>query len=477
MRTLLDFLSDAGKPAAPAVIEPVEDGFRLRADIYAWGRIELLLTACVFHEGDCMPRGTVLLHRLSVRQGGSDYAANLSYSLPDEEEQPVRQLVFACGRLETQERLLRYTEHTGLPRAALLREQTAMFSLQLLTKAFALDEDGLTQAERELLDAAWLAVMNASPEYADALAALYGEESLERESRIREMRACAQIENSAPLREAIEAFHEADEIGDGPRLRRAQAELLRIFENPACVELHRFYHRVFDAFLQANETFAPREETEGTTACLRFLDVFLREAGFTGLFPHYRRQRRGRGEYVSFAWSLALEREEAVPLLHLIGGQATLTERALGPIPFAESNAFDCEWKTAEGRCAVLGAFSNLAEEHRLLQEALRAFDGEPLPVDRQSVPLKAAFSFAGAGALAGAGTAILLYLMLACALFVGKLMGRTARWMLLTQAPFRGGLLLAAVLLDALAAVFYLYHVSRYPLGGKNRRGPRQGE
>lgn len=474
MRTLLDFLSDAGKPAAPAVIEPAEGGFRLRADLYAWGRIELLLAACVFPEGACMPRGTVLLHRFSARREGQGYAAHLSYSLPDEDAPAEQNLSFFCGRFEAQEQLLRYTEHAGLPRAALLREQTAMFSLQLLTKAFALDEGGLTQAERELLDAAWFAVMNASPEYADALAALYGEEGLEQESRIREIRACAQIENSAPLREALESFHEADEIGDERRLRHAQTQLLRIFENPACVELHRFYHRLFDAFLRANEAFTPQGEAEETAGCLQFLDSFLREAGFTGVFPHYRRQREGRGEYVSFAWSLAMEQGEAVPLLHLIGGQAALTEQSLGPIPFGQSNAFDCEWRTAGGRCAILGAFSHLPEGRRILQEALWAFDGKALPVGRRIVPLGAVLSLAGVGALTGAGGTLLLYLLLACALFVGKLMGRAARWILLTQARFWGGLLLAAVLLGALAAVLYLYHISRYPLGGGARRGQR---
>lgn len=475
MRTLLDFLSDAGKPAAPAVAVPAGGSLRLCAELYAWGRIELLLSECTFPAEGRVPKGTVLLHRFSIRPEEPGYTAALAYSLPEEEEAQEIRLAFSCGAFQAEEQLLRYTEHAGLPQAALLREQAAMFSLQLLTKAFALDEDGLTQAERELIDAAWFAVMNASPEYADELAALYGEEGLEQESRVREIRACAQIENSAPLRAAIEAFHEADEIGDERRLRQAQRELLRIFENPACVELHRFYHCLFDAFQQANEAFAPRGETEGTAACLQFLDTFLRGAGFSGAFPHYRRQRGGRGEYVSFAWSLAMEQGEPVPLLHLIGGQAALAERALGPVPFAQSNAFDCEWTTAQGRCAILGAFTSLAEERRLLHEALRALDGKALPVGSQAVPPRAVLSFAGAGALLGAGGTLVLYLLLACALSVGKLMGRTARWALLTQGRFWGVFLLAAVLLGALAAVLYLYHISRYPLGGHaGRRGNR---
>ena len=116
----------------------------------------------------------------------------------------MQTLDFTCSHIRATEQLLRYTEHVGLPAAALLREQTAMFSLQLLTKAYALDDSGLTPQERELLDGAWFAVMNAPPEYADTLAALYGENGLEEESRIREVRACAQIESSSFLKETIE---------------------------------------------------------------------------------------------------------------------------------------------------------------------------------------------------------------------------------------------------------------------------------
>ena len=130
-----------------------------------------------------------------------------------------------------------------------------MFSLQLLTKAYALDDSGLTPQERELLDGAWFAVMNAPPEYADTLAALYGENGLEEESRIREVRACAQIESSSFLKETIEAFHEADEIGDIGRLRKAQSDLFRILEDPANQELHRFYHSLFDAFCGQTRPF------------------------------------------------------------------------------------------------------------------------------------------------------------------------------------------------------------------------------
>lgn len=127
----------------------------------------------------------------------------------------------------------------------------------------------LRHRSRELLDGAWFAVMNAPPEYADTLAALYGENGLEEESRIREVRACAQIESSSFLKETIEAFHEADEIGDIGRLRKAQSDLFRILEDPANQELHRFYHSLFDAFLRANEAFPPRRETEETQACLQ----------------------------------------------------------------------------------------------------------------------------------------------------------------------------------------------------------------
>lgn len=475
MRTLLDFLADAGKPALPAAIEPVLGGFRLCADIYAWGRIELLLTDCAFRAEESLPLGAVMLHRFSARREGERDAASLTFSVSDEADAPQTKLAFTCGRLEARERLLPYTEHAGLPGAALLREQTALFSMQLLTKAFALDEDGLTQAERELLDCAWFAVMNASPAYADELAALYGEEGLEQESRIREIRACSHIENSGPLREALEAFHEADESGDGQRLRRAQTQLLRLFENSASMELHRFYHSLLDAFLRANEAYVPRGETGEAAACLQALDAFLTQAGFTGVFPHYRRRRGQRGEYVSFAWSLAWREAEAVPLLHLVGGTSDLIDGALGPIPFGQSNAFDCEWTTAKARCAILGACASVAQERRLLQEAMQAFEGKALPVGKKDVPPRAALPFLGTGALIGAGGALLLYLLLACALFVGKLMGRTARWMLLTQMRFWGVFLLAAVLLGALLAVLYLYHVSRYPLGRRARREERQ--
>lgn len=470
MRTLFDFLADAGKPAMPAVIEAIDGGFRLCAEIYAWGKITLLLTGCSFREGEVMPQGALMMHRFCAQQEGEQYTAILYYSLFDEELPQEKNLVFYCKQLGAKEQLLRYTEHAGLPEAALLREQTAMFSLQLLTKAFALDEDGLTQAEQALLDSAWLAVMNASPEYADALAALYGEDGLEQESRIHEIRACSQIENSEPLKAALEAFHEADETGDEKRIRSAQTALFQIFGDPACPELHSFYHRLFDAFLQANESFEPRRESESTAACLQFIDEFLREAGFMGAFPHYRRQRGQRGEYVSFAWSLDFAQEEAVVMLHLVSGTAFLIENALGPVPFAQSNAFDCEWMTAKSRCAILGACSNLEEERRLLQEALQALDGKALPVSKKIVPPKAALSFAGVGALLGTGGTLLLYLLLACALFVGRLMGRTARWALLTQMSFWGVFLLAAVLLGALVSVLYLYHVSRYPLGGRYR-------
>lgn len=469
MRTLLDFLSDTGKPEMPAVVEPVDGGFRLYAEIYAWGNITILLTSCAFCEGETLPQGALMLHRFSCGKEGERYTVFLSYSLFGSDAAREQHLAFTCLHIETTEQLLRYTEHAGLPAAALLREQTALFSLQLLTKAYALDESGLTPQEQSLLDGAWFALMNAPPEYADTLAVLYGEDGLEEESRIREIRACAQIENSAPLKAALEAFHEADEAGDERRLRRAQTELFQILENPACRELHSFYHRLFDAFLRANEAFPPRRESEGTEACLQFLDAFLREAGFTGVFPHYRRRRGLRGEYVSFAWSLDLEPENPAAMLHLIGGTASLMDDAAGPIPFAQSNAFDCEWTTAKGHCAILGAFSTMAQEQQLLQEALQAFEGKALPVGQRIVPAKAALSFAGVGALAGSGVTLLLYLPIVCALFVGKLMGRAPRWLLLTQMRFWGCFLLAAVLLGALAALLYLYHISRYPLGKRN--------
>lgn len=471
MRTLFDFLADTGRPAVPAMIALEKDSFRLTAEIYAWGKIRIRLAGCSLPEGDAMPQDAFLLRRFCAQKGEGQYAVQLTYFPFDCSEAEAVTLSFTCRELAVNEQLLRYTEHAGLPGAALLREQTAMFSVQLLTKAFALDEDGLTPEEQSLLDGAWLAVMNAPAEYADVLAALYGEDALERESRIREIRACAQIENSAPLREAIEAFHQADEIGDTRALRRAQAALFQIFENPALPELHAFYHRLFDGFLQANEAFPPRREAEGTAVCLQFLDVFLQNAGFSGQFPHYRRQRGQQGEYLSLAWSLDLLQETPTALLHVVGGTAQLERDSLGPIPFAQSNAFDCEWHTAQSRCAILGAFSTLAQEKELLAEALAAFDGKALPAGRKIVPLRAVCSYAGVGALIGAGAGLAIYGFIACALFVGKLMGRTARWLLLTQLRFWGAVLLAAAVLGALAAVLYLYHISRYPLGRRPKK------
>ena len=250
---------------------------------------------------------------------------------------------------------------------------------------------------------------------------------MEEESRIREVRACAQIESSSFLKETIEAFHEADEIGDIGRLRKAQSDLFRILEDPANQELHRFYHSLFDAFLRANEAFPPRRETEETQACLQNMDASLRESGFTGKFPHYRRRRGQRGEYLSFAWSLDLEQEEPAVRLHLVSGTAFLKEEAAGPIPFKQSNAFDCEWATSKGHCAILGAFSTLAQGQQLLQEAELAFAGKALPVGRKVLPTKAALSAAGLGALAGGGVTLLLYALVACALFVGETDGPRA--------------------------------------------------
>ncbi len=471
MRTIFDFLADAGKPAVPAVLMPEEGGFRLAAEIYAWGKIHIRLAGCSLPEGDAMPQEAFLLHRFCAQKGEGQYAAQLTYSPFDGGEAEAVTLSFTCRELAVNEQLLRYTEHAGLPGSALLREQTAMFSVQLLTKAFALDEDGLTPAEQSLLDGAWLAVMNAPAEYADMLAALYGEDALEQESRIREIRACAQIENSAPLRAAIEAFHQADEIGDRRALHHAQAALFQLFENPALPELHAFYHRLFDEFSQANEAFPPRQEPEGTAVCLQFLDAFLQGAGFTGQFPHYRRRSGRRGEYLSFAWSLDFSQESPSALLHVVGGTAQLEGDRLGPIPFAQSNAFDCEWRTAQSRCAILGAFSSLAQEKELLAEALAAFEGKALPAGRKIVPLRAVLSYAGVGALIGAGAGLALSVILACALFVGRLLGRTARWLLLTQLRFWGVVLLAAALLGAAAAVLYLYHISRYPLGRRPKK------
>ena len=265
MRTLLDFLADTGRPGCPAAIQGEAEGFLLYAELYAWGKVTIRLIGCGFREGEVLPRGAFMLHRFSYRSTGEVYETSLTYSLFGEEAENVQTLDFTCSHIRATEQLLRYTEHVGLPAAALLREQTAMFSLQLLTKAYALDDSGLTPQERELLDGAWFAVMNAPPEYADTLAALYGENGLEKESRIREVRACAQIESSSFLKETIEAFHEADEIGDIGRLRKAQSDLFRILEDPANQELHRFYHSLFDAFLRANEAFPPRRATEETS--------------------------------------------------------------------------------------------------------------------------------------------------------------------------------------------------------------------
>ena len=225
MRTLLDFLADTGRPGCPAAIQGEAEGFLLYAELYAWGKVTIRLIGCGFREGEVLPRGAFMLHRFSYRSTGEVYETSLTYSLFGEEAENVQTLDFTCSHIRATEQLLRYTEHVGLPAAALLREQTAMFSLQLLTKAYALDDSGLTPQERDLLDGAWFAVMNAPPEYADTLAALYGENGLEKESRIREVRACAQIESSSFLKETIEAFHEADEIGDIGRLRKAQSDL------------------------------------------------------------------------------------------------------------------------------------------------------------------------------------------------------------------------------------------------------------
>lgn len=470
MRTLLDFLADTGRPGCPAAIQGEAEGFLLYAELYAWGKVTIRLIGCGFREGEVLPRGAFMLHRFSYRSTGEVYETSLTYSLFGEEAENVQTLDFTCSHIRATEQLLRYTEHVGLPAAALLREQTAMFSLQLLTKAYALDDSGLTPQERALLDGAWFAVMNAPPEYADTLAALYGENGLEEESRIREVRACAQIESSSFLKETIEAFHEADEIGDIGRLCKAQSDLFRILEDPANRELHRFYHSLFDAFLRANEAFPPRRETEETQACLQNMDASLRESGFTGKFPHYRRRRGQRGEYLSFAWSLDLEQEEPAVRLHLVSGTAFLKEEAAGPIPFKQSNAFDCEWATSKGHCAILGAFSTLAQGQQLLQEAELAFAGKAIPVGRKVLPAKAALSAAGLGALAGGGVTLLLYALVACALFVGKLMGRAPRWLLLTQLRFWGCFALAAVLAGALTAVIIVFHLSRYPLGKQRR-------
>ena len=70
MRTLFDFLADAGKPAMPAVIEAIDGGFRLCAEIYAWGKITLLLTGCSFREGEVMPQGALMMHRFCAQQEG-----------------------------------------------------------------------------------------------------------------------------------------------------------------------------------------------------------------------------------------------------------------------------------------------------------------------------------------------------------------------------------------------------------------------
>ena len=62
-----------------------------------------------------------------------------------------------------------------------------------------------------------------------------------------------------------------------------------------------------------------------------------------------------------------------------------------------------------QGHCAILGAFSTLAQGQQLLQEAELAFAGKALPVGRKVLPTKAALSAAGLGLWQAAGHAAAL--------------------------------------------------------------------
>ena len=183
------------------------------------------------------------------------------------------------------------------------------------------------------------------------------------------LRETGQEDLYKPLLEAMEAW-EADLLSDTGQCLWRFARLLRQKERND--SLRPLYRRIMEEMCACTAAFGDKSRLYGTYAEAQekmraLIEPHLLSLGFTGKYPHYRRRRGRRGEYISVLTSNVNSRtvngvmtyyfslSAAVKKLEKRGRRAAARYFAEG-IPFEETTAEDCRGVfTRHGRFAELG--------------------------------------------------------------------------------------------------------------------------
>lgn len=179
-----------------------------------------------------------------------------------------------------------------------------------------------------------------------------------------------QEELYALLEQAIEAWGESDDFDETNKLVWRFARALHEREREDRMRL--FYRDVTDRMRACSASFGETSRiygsyTEAQTALRNEIEPVLRKAGFEGDYPHYRRRRGRRGEYLSIVTDDLGSRtvNGVMPYqFSLAAAVKTLDKKGYGKkaawfaggIPFEESAATDCDGVYRRGtRYALLG--------------------------------------------------------------------------------------------------------------------------
>ena len=158
-----------------------------------------------------------------------------------------------------------------------------------------------------------------------------------------------------PLKEAMEAW-EADDFGDTSMNVWKFARLLR--EKERSDEVRVLYRNIAERMCECTAEFEGRSRLYGTYAeaeekMRAIIEPHLQELGFTGSYPHYRRRRGRRGEYISVLTSNVNKRTVNGVMTYFFSissaavrlekrGKRKETAWFVGGIPFEETTAEDC---------------------------------------------------------------------------------------------------------------------------------------
>ncbi len=311
----------------------------------------------------------------------------------DEEPELIQVTVLALSQgISVEYELLDYSRFGS----STLTTGSEFAARSLIQKHSVFGEEGLSELERKLLVACWLPLLLAGDELLSESLAMQEEGFTLADAADKAALAAQEFSQDGKLIKLLQDYARAlctnDTVFQQHRRKAITRHYRWITLNPSDLPL---YHSLHLRFAEACTGFAGSHSVPPDDDGFRLIDQTLRINGFSGDYPHYRRRYHRTGEYVTIEVNAmpadAAGQNQSTYTFHAGVGHLSGSRRQgyrLGPIPFDQTIAFDCQWERTglpvNNRYRELFSVTGSDKLGSVLDNLLDAFDGKWLPKENR---------------------------------------------------------------------------------------------